>query len=102
LFYWFDAISLAYWIMCDGSWAGGGLVLWTNSYNFQSLQIMLIILTNKFDLDCTLQIANKDKGQYKIYIRARSVPHLRSLVLPHFHSSFYYKLGMPNPINKIS
>ena len=36
------------------------------------------------------------KGKYNIYIKKESLSKLRNLVLPYFHTSMLYKLGLDN------
>jgi hypothetical protein len=96
LFYFFDEISLAYWIMSDGRWLGYGLELCCEGFSPNSVKLLMIILTNKYNLICTIHIINKSKNHYRIYISAKSMPHLRALVKPYIHPIFNYKLGLHN------
>jgi hypothetical protein len=85
-----DAIALAHWVQGDGTWAKTGLVLCTESFSPQDVNRLLNVLIFKFKLDCTLQ---KSGASFNIYIRAKSMPLLRTLILQHIHSSMLYKLG---------
>jgi len=49
------------------------------------------MLHYKFGLNVTVQIRD---NRPLIYIKAKSFQLFKSLVMPHMHSSIYYKLGM--------
>ena len=57
---------------------------------------------NKFDLDCTIQRRSKPKEllnyeykeKYNIYFLVKSLPKLKTIVLPYMHNSMLYKLGI--------
>jgi hypothetical protein len=52
---------------------------------------LINILIVRYQLDCSLHSNNR------IYIRAASMPRLRSIVLPYMDSSMLYKIGLkPN------
>lgn len=85
-------LALAVMIMDDGGWANPGVIISTNSFSLEEVQILSNILRNKFNLDCTVKkIGMIDK--YSIYIKGSSVPTLRKWVLAHIHYSMHYKLG---------
>jgi len=88
-------LALAHWIQQDGSFnkASGGLTLCTDSFTESEVQLLISVLQIKFGLKCSIQKA-PNKGQYRIYIWARSMNTLRNLVKSHFHSSMLYKLGL--------
>ena len=66
------ARGLAYWAMDDGSKAGSGFHLNTNSYTLEELLLLIKVLKENFDLDCNLHIHRKD--QYRIYVKIGSPP----------------------------
>jgi len=86
---WLSPISLAFWAMDDGSSTPEGFYLNTHSFSYEEQLILQNALLVKFGILCNI---NKHGKQYKLYIRAQSMNTFRSLVLPHFSSSFYYKL----------
>ena len=86
-------LALAILIMDDGGWAKPGVRIATNSFNSEEVQFLSEILKRKFNLDCTVQ-EKKEIKKYSIYIIGSSVPTLRKIVLPYFHPSMYYKLGL--------
>ena len=79
--------------MDDGGLAKPGLRIATNSFKLEEVQILVKILNNKYNLDCTIQEL-KDIGKYSIYIKGSSISKLRDIVLPHFHPSMHHKLGL--------
>lgn len=83
--------GIAHWIMGDGSYRGGGLVLHTQSFTVKDCILLINVLKIKFDLDCTLTF---ERGLPVIYIRVSSVRKLVPFVLPYFTPSMYYKLGL--------
>lgn len=85
-------VALAHGIMGDGaSDKGCGVILCTDSYTVIDIVRLMNVLIIRYNLDCTL----RKYGQYnRIYIRSRSLPLLRTIVIPHMHSSMFYKLGI--------
>lgn len=86
-------LALAILIMDDGGYAKPGVRIATNSFNLEEVELLVKILKNKFDLDITVQHL-KSINKYYIYIKGGSIPTLRNIVLPYFHPSMYYKLGL--------
>lgn len=85
-------LALAIWISDDGGWAKPGVRLAVNSFKLKEVEFLVEVLQSKFGLNCTIQTL-KPSGNHNIYIKGSSVPKLRELVLPHLHTSMYYKLG---------
>jgi len=88
-------VALANWIMGDGKAHPFGLTLCTHSFTVPAKRevVQLInVLMVRYQIQCTLQM---DQGKYPvIYIRASSMPLLRSIVLPHMDGSMLYKIGL--------
>jgi len=84
-------ISLAIWIMDDGSKVGSGLKLSTNSFSYSNCILLVKILFDKFNLKASVQSAGK-LNQYHVYIWKESMPLLRKIVLPYIHPSMKYKI----------
>lgn len=84
-------LALAIWIMDDGGKVGKGLKLATNNFNYKEVLYLINILYNKYNIKSTIQKTGVD-NQYNIYILSESMPLLREIVLPYFHSSMKYKL----------
>lgn len=85
--------GLAYLIQDDGGFHkhSGSVVINTNSFQESDVDLLISILTNKFELGCRKD--NSGNG-FRIYVRKSSVLKLREIVTPHFHSSMLYKLGL--------
>jgi LAGLIDADG DNA endonuclease family len=91
--------SLAFWAQDDGSSTTEGFYLNNHSFSFREqliLQQALFIKKINFGLICNI---HKHESQYKLYIRAKSLPQFRSLVLPYFTPSMLYKLYPTKKIN---
>lgn len=87
------ARSLAYWIMDDGGRANYGIRIATNSFTLEEIEILVKVLKDKFDLNCTIQKI-ETVGQSIIYIKAESMSKLNELVQPYMHKSMLYKVTM--------
>ena len=80
-----DAEALAYWIMCDGTKHHSCLVLSTDSFTLEKVQLLIKVLESNFGLVCTYHtINNRGKVCYRIYIRKEFYGLLNNLVLPYF------------------
>lgn len=81
--------------MDDGSFnkAKGYLTLCTDYYSKEDVIYLISILENKFNLSCGLIEYKKDKA-YRIRINKSSLPHLVTLIRPHFIPSMLYKIGI--------
>jgi hypothetical protein len=84
-------IALAHWIQGDGSRAGSGLVICTDSFTVEDTVRLMNVLMIRHRLDCTLRV---QQGTPRIYIRADSMPKLRSIVMPYMCPSMLRKLGL--------
>ena len=90
-------LGLAHWIMQDGSYhkVSKGVVLCTDSFKKEEIELLISVLQTNFNLICTIQKApNKSLNRFRIYISAKSLPVLRTLVQSHFHPTMLYKLGI--------
>lgn len=90
-------LGLAHWIMQDGSFhkVSKGVTLCTDSFTKEEVQLLISVLQEKFNLNCTIQKApGKSLDRFIIYISAKSVPLLQKLVKSYFSSSMLYKLGL--------
>lgn len=88
----FTAVSLAYWIMDDGAYAGGGLRLCTDSFTLEQVQFLCALLYNKFGIKCAPQLRNG--VCWRIYIPVSQMDLVRSLVKPYLLPSMLYKVGL--------
>jgi len=87
-----DPIALAHWIMGDGQRRDYGLVLCTDSFSIAEVVRLENVLILRYDLICTIR-TNKI-GQYRIYISAKSMDKLISILLPYMDNSMLYKLNL--------
>ena len=83
-------VALAHMIMGDGQVASRGLRLCTDSYSVQDVVKLMNVLIIKYRLSCTLHML---EGWPRIYISAKSMGTLASIVKPHMIKSMYYKIG---------
>lgn len=90
------AVSLAYWIMDDGSYnkIKNNLILWTDSFSEEEVLRLIDILRHKFNLSCGLIKYDKNNNSYRIRINKSSMDNLISIVKPYMIPSMYYKLGL--------
>ncbi len=77
------------------SYTNAGVRIATNSYTYKEVEILGNVLKSKFNLDIYIQKINI-KDRYSLYIKKNSINILRELVLPYFHFSMYYKVGIIN------
>jgi len=77
--------------MDDGAKAVTSVYLHTEGFTFADVYKLAGMLHYKFGLNVTVQIHD---NKPLIYIKAKSFQLFKSLVMPHMHSSMYYKLGM--------
>jgi hypothetical protein len=86
--------ALAQGILCDGVCRNPGIALCTVSFTVEEVVRLMNVLLVRYQLDCTLFFHGKNNTQPRIYIRSKSMPLLRSIVLPHMHNSMLYKIGL--------
>ncbi len=88
------AVGLAYWLMGDATWVGSGVRIQTDNFTLKEVNLLIDVINSKFGLNSSINVANKSKGQYSIYIPKKDLDLLRTLVTPHFLPTFLYKLGI--------
>ena len=72
-----------------------GVAFCTDSFKKEEIELLIPVLQTKFNLICTIQKApSQNSNRFRIYISAKSVPILRTLVQSHFHPTMLYKLGI--------
>lgn len=89
------AVALAFWIMGDGYWENDSntVYLCTESFTNGEVLCLMRLLHAKFGLVTTTKLR---KGNYRIRFSSagKNLDLLRSLVVPHMHSSMLYKLNI--------
>lgn len=82
--------------MDDGYKSGNGLVLCTESFSKEEIALLKTVLESKFDLKVSLHIRRPSGGgvSQRIYISSESMKDLKTMVLPYFLPSMYYKLNL--------
>jgi hypothetical protein len=74
-----------------GKYNKNNLILCINSFTFEEVQLLIKVLKDNFDLNCSIHITKKD--QYRIYILKDLMDKFRVLITPYFHESMMYKLS---------
>ena len=87
-------VSLAYWIMDDGSFTGNGLKLHTNAFTLEELNLLIEALNKNFSIKATINISNREKAQYTLYISKSQLQLIIDLVKDHMHEDMMYKLNI--------
>jgi hypothetical protein len=85
-----DPISLAYWIMSDGSVSRHGLLICTDSFTIPDIVKLINVLIIKYQLEC--KIRYHTPTQPRIYISQKSMDLLIKVITPYIHTSMKYKL----------
>lgn len=91
-------VALAYGIQGDGQPASNGLRLCTDSYSVQEVVKLMNVLILKYRLVCTLHMQG---GKPRIYISAKSMSLLSSIVKPFMCESMLYKLRLGEKTYKL-
>lgn len=86
-----DYEFLAFWIMCNGSKAGKGIYLQTQSFTLKECAFIISVLNYKFNLICNIHM---QRNQPTIYISSNSIKILKPKIFPFFLPSMYYKLNI--------
>lgn len=82
--------ALAYWIMGDGAKSGNGLTLHTQSFTIKECVLIVNVLIYKFNLECSI---HKQRNQFIIYIKSKSMKQLKYKLLPYIFPSMRYKIS---------
>lgn len=81
--------------MDDGTFHGSSVRIATNCFNFKEHCSLIKILQDKYNIEASIHNARgPNLDQYQLYIKKKSLPLLINIVLPYFHFSMYYKLGL--------
>ena len=87
-------IVLAYLIQGDGNYdkSRNRVRIYTNSFTKTEVEKLCESINTKLNIYCAVLLDRKD--QYIITIGKNNLELLRNLVLPHFHPSMHYRLGI--------
>jgi len=89
----FNPLSLAVWIMDDGTnelGSGKCVKINSQSFSYADHEIICKLLRNKFGLKAKI---NKDRTYFRIRFLKESMPRLVEIVRPYFLPSLFYKLS---------
>lgn len=76
--------------MDDGSKQGKGLHISTYGYTIEEVELLIKVLTIKFNLKCSIHLLH---NKPRIFIWAESKETLILLIKKYIHPSMLYKLG---------
>ena len=83
------SVALAHLIMGDGQVASNGLRICTDAYSSSDIVKLINVLMIKYRLVCTIHVSY---GRQRIYISAKSINLLASIIKPYMFKSMYYKI----------
>jgi ubiquinol-cytochrome c reductase cytochrome b subunit len=86
-------LSLAIWIMDNGSRSGKGLKLTRNNFTYLECEILANILRKKFNLIVSIHKTGYI-NQWNLYIHKISMSQLHELLKDFIHSSMKYKISL--------
>ena len=86
----FTPLSLAIWIMDDGTRHGSGLRIATHSFTKVEIELLIKFLEEKFGIKSNI---HKNGKYFIIYIKKESMGIVRDITYKYFEPSMYYKLG---------
>lgn len=83
-------LSLCYWYCDDGYKTENGLYLCTESFTLEENELLIKVLKDKFELDCSI---HKHSNGHRLYILAKSKEKFISLIKPYILTIFEYKIN---------
>lgn len=87
--------GLAYWAMDDGGADRSGFIFYTNSFTLKEVTLLVNVLKNKFDLNCSIHTRNdKVNKPNMVYIKADSWDKFKAIIEPYVIPHFSYKLQL--------
>jgi hypothetical protein len=86
-------LGLAYLICDDGNFSNShqAVRISTNSFSFDEVQLLVSVLSAKFNLNCTV---NKDGAGFRLRISKESLPVLQALLKDIMPPMMMYKIGL--------
>ena len=91
LYDYINYISIAYWIMGDGAKRNKGVTLWTDSFTFKEVVILMNILKIKYNINSTIHL---EKHKPRIYINNIELLKILPNIKPYFVKSLFYKISL--------
>lgn len=91
----FIPLTLAVWIMDDGSYSRGRINISTYSFSLQEIRYLQKYLEEQFKIEAVFY-KDRDKG-YRMYFRKQETNKLIRIIHPHIISSMMYKIGFATP-----
>jgi len=91
-------VSLASWILDDGSFTGSGLKLHTNAFSLEELNLLIKALDKNFSIKASVNVSNREKSQFSLYISKNQMSRVKDLVIKHMHPDMLYKLNIDKTI----
>jgi hypothetical protein len=73
--------GLCHWICDDGYWHGNGVLLCTNAFTKEEVDLLVKALYDNYNFKCTICLGGSSSGNV-IRISSKSVPHLQTLLFP--------------------
>jgi hypothetical protein len=58
------------------------------------LNLLIEALEKNFSIKATINISNREKSQYNLYISKNQIPLVKDLVVKHMHPDMLYKLNI--------
>lgn len=84
-----DPLALAVWFMDDGAADFAGVTLQTHNFSLTEVEVLAEALRDRFGLTTR---SRRNKSAWVIYIEAKSLTRLETLIQPHLLEGFGYKL----------
>jgi LAGLIDADG DNA endonuclease family protein len=78
--------------MDDGSFTGSGLN--TNAFSLEELNLLVETLDKNFSIKASVNISNREKSQFTLYISKNQMSLVKDLVIKHMHPDMLYKLNI--------
>jgi LAGLIDADG DNA endonuclease family len=91
LYDYLDYISIAYWIMGDGSKKNKGVILCTDCFTFKEVVTLMNILKIKFNINSVIYL---EKYKPRIFISNIELLKILPKIKPYFVKSMLYKLSL--------
>jgi hypothetical protein len=82
-------LAVAVWFMDDGAADYAGVTFQTHNFQWDEVHCLASVLREEFHLAANLR---RNRGRWIIYVGARSLPHLRTMIKPYLLPEFAYKL----------